>query len=210
MNTAFEIVQLSDVQLLELLCSTTDDNVLYSHFVDRFLPHVQKECLKICNRRKIDQHVGQQIAHETFERVRRYKSFKKDGIKIAHEKKAVIIYLNRVSTHLFNDFYNNEKKEDTVHRTYFDDIISSHESYDDIEGLKRKKDISIAIFKKLNPKEKAILLKDIEYKRHNKYLPDDVISVLSQELNIKPDTIRKIRQRAIEKIKKAINEINQN
>ena len=209
METTYEIEQLSDVQLLELLCSITDDNIAYSHFVDRFLPHVEKECLKICNTRKIDQHVGQQIAHETFERVRKYKSFKKDEIKIADEKKAVIVYLNRVSTHLFSDFYNKEKKENTVHKTYFDDIIASQESYNDIEGLKRKKDTAIAILKKLNPREKTILLKDIEYKKHSKYLPDDVVKALAQELNIKPDTVRKIRQRAIEKIKTAINEINQ-
>jgi DNA-directed RNA polymerase sigma subunit (sigma70/sigma32) len=52
-------------------------------------------------------------------------------------------------------------------------------------------------------------LADLEYKRHYKYLPDDVIDGLATELNIKRDTVRKIRERAIEKIKDAINEINQ-
>ena len=68
----------------------------------------------------------------------------------------------------------------------------------------------ILILKKLNPKERKVLIKDIEYKRHQKYLPNDVIISLALELNVKRDTVRKIRERAIEKIKKAIDEINQN
>jgi len=210
LETTYEIVKLSDVQLLELLCSTADDDIAYTHFLDRFLPQVEKECTKICNTRKIDLHVGKQIAHETFERVRKYKSFKKDGIKIANERKAIIVYLNRISTHLFNDYHKKERKDTVVHKFYFDDIREAQESYDDIEGLKRKKDISAIILKKLNPKERIVLIKDIEYKKHQSYLPDDVIDSLAQELNIKRDTVRKIRERAIEKIKKAIDEINQN
>jgi hypothetical protein len=52
------------------------------------------------------------------------------------------------------------------------------------------------------------VLRDVEYKRHHKYLPDDVNESLSKELCIKKDTIRKIRERAIKKIKNAIDEIN--
>jgi len=61
---------------------------------------------------------------------------------------------------------------------------------------------------KLNFKEQRVILTDLEYKRHHKYLPDDVIDTLAKQLNIKKDTVRKIRERAIEKIKKAIYEIN--
>lgn len=78
-----------------------------------------------------------------------------------------------------------------------------------IESLKNKKDLAVFIFCKLNSKEKRIILTDLKYKRHHKYLPDTVIEELARELSLKPASIRKARERAIEKIKKAIDEINQ-
>ena len=53
------------------------------------------------------------------------------------------------------------------------------------------------------------MLADIDYKRGQKYLLDDISEILAEELGVKKDTIRKIRERAIEKINKAIDEINQ-
>lgn len=206
----YRIAELTDVQLLELLCSTEQDEIAYAHFLDRFLPHVEKECSRVCKCRKIDPHIGKQIAHDTFERVRKYKSFKKDQIKIDDDRKAIVVYLNRVSTSLFNDYHKQEEKRSIIHKSYFDDIRCSQESYTDIDGLRKKRDISELIMKKLNPKERIILIKDLEFKRHQKYLPNDVINTLAVELNIKRDTVRKIRERAIGKIKKAIDEINGN
>ena len=206
----YQIAELTDVQLLELLCSTEQDEDAYTHFLERFLPHVEKECSKICKSRKIDSHIGKQIAHETFERIRKYKSFKKDQIKIDDDRKAIMVYLNRISTSLFNDYHKKEEKKAVIHKSYFDEIRSSQECYTDVEGLKKKRDISELILKKLNPKERKVLIKDIEYKRHQTDLPNDVIISLALELNVKRDTVRKIRERAIEKIKKAIDEINQN
>lgn len=204
------INQLSDVQLLEHLCSTDNDEHHYDHFVKRFLPDVQDHCQGVCKTRKLDNHIGQQIAHETFERVRKYKSYKKDGSKLQDDRKAILRYLKTISTHLFNDHHNNQKKKDIVHKSYFDDIKEAASESIDIKTLEFKKDIAVIIFKKLNKKEQAVVLKDIEYKKHQKYLPDDVTTVLAKELNVKPGSIRKIRARAIEKIKTAINEVNKN
>lgn len=210
MLTLTEIHKLSDVNLLGLLCSSSDDELLYEQFVRRFLKDVEDECTRLCKRRKLDTHVGLQIAHETFERIRKYKSFKSDQIKLSNERKAIQAYLNRISTSLFNNYHASNRNKETNHKTYFEDILDSIEcSPADVKALKNQKDLSILIFKKLNAKEQKIILTDLEYKRHHKYLPDDVIDVLAEELNIKRDTIRKIRERAIEKIKNAINEINQ-
>lgn len=207
---AFPIPDLSDIQLLENLCSTEDDVVLYDQFVNRFLPDVQKECLRICERRKLDPHVGKQIAHETFERTRKYKSFKADQVKIPNSKKAVHVYLMRIASRLFNSYHKKEKKEEVLHKTYFDEILESQEGTIDVQELERKKEITLTVFEKLNYKEKRIILADLEHKRSHKYLPDDVIDSLAEELNIKRDTVRKIRERALQKIKKAINEISPN
>jgi DNA-directed RNA polymerase specialized sigma24 family protein len=193
-----------------LLCSSSDDTLLYNEFVKRFLPDVLRECEQICKKRKVDPHVGQQIAHETFERVRRYKSFKSDRIKISNERKGILLYLYRFCVRLFNTYFNDKKETITDHRTYFDDILTPQEkSPIDVQALKSKKELAVLILQKLNVKERKIILTDLDYKRHHKYLPEDVIDALVQELNIKRDTVRKIRERAIEKIKNAINEINQ-
>lgn len=201
---------MSDVQLLEHLCSTDEDQHHYDHFVKRFLADVQVHCNRVCVVRKVDNHVGQQIAHETFERVRKYKSYTRDGSKVPDDKKAILGYLKRISTRLFNNHHNNEKKKDIVHKSYFDDIMLAVSETIDLKALKNKKDVAMIIYGKLNKKEQAVVLKDIEYKKHQKYLPDDVTAALAVELGVKPDTIRKIRARAIEKIKNTIDEVNKN
>jgi DNA-directed RNA polymerase sigma subunit (sigma70/sigma32) len=109
---------------------------------------------------------------------------------------------------LFNTYHDAEKKKDIVHRSYFDDINLAISASVDVKELKSKKDIALTIYSKLNRKEQVVIQKDIEYKKHQKYLPDDVTAELAKELNVKPDTIRKIRARAIEKIKTAIDEVN--
>ena len=208
MKNSLALKKLTDLELITTLCSTEDDAQAYEEFVYRFLPDVEKGCKGICKTRKLDLHVGQQIAHESFERVRKYKSFRKDGIKLHPDRKAVIVYLYRICTTLFNDHYNKNKKAEVVHKTYFDEISEAATTLD-IKDLTKKRDLSVAIFNKLNPKEKQVFLTDLQYKKQQKYLPDEVTDNLAATLGVKPATIREIRERAIEKIKKAIDEINQ-
>lgn len=210
MHTAIELSKLPDKELLRFLCSTADDNHVFNEFVTRFWPDIDKECSKICQNRKIDPQIGSEIAHETLDRVRKYKSFKEDEIKIKDDRKAILVYLIRISVRLFNNYHSKNNKQDIIHKTYFDDIADTVNSNFDVKDLKQKKDISLKILKKLNYKEQRVLLVDMEYKRHHKYLPDDVLDTLAEELKVKKDTIRKIRERAINKLNKAIDEINQN
>lgn len=210
MDTTIELSKLPDKELLRFLCSTADDDRIFNEFVNRFWPDIDKECSKICQNRKIDPQIGSEIAHETFDRVRKYKSFKEDEIKIKDDRKAILVYLIRISVRLFNNYHSKNNKQDIIHRTYFDDIADTVNGSFDVKDLKQKKDVSVKILKKLNHKEQRVLLVDMEYKRHHKYLPDDVLDTLAEELKVKKDTIRKIRERAINKLNKAIDEINQN
>lgn len=200
---------MGDVQLLEYLCSTENDEQPYNHFVTRFLPFLKDHCNSVSSIRKLDTHVGQQIAHETFERVRKYKSYKRDGSKLPDDRKSILVYLKKISIRLFNDHHKAAKKVDIVHTSYFDQILQAANEVTDVKSLKNKKDIALTIFNKLNTKEQKVVLKDIEYKKHQKYLPDDVTDTLAIELDVTASSIRKIRQRAIKKIKLAIDEINQ-
>ena len=202
---------LSDVELFIELCSVECDDDIYSEFVKRFLPDLKKECLQICKRRKLDQHIGVEIAHDTFEKARKYKSFKSDQVKSPESRKGVLVYLYRIATNLFNDYHNREKKNNSVivHKSYFDDLFCPPEEGISPEKLLEIRDTALYVFRQLSKNEQKVVLTDLEYKKHQRYLPDDVNERLAEEMNVEKGTIRKIRERAIIKIKKSIDEINQ-
>lgn len=202
---------LSDLELLCHLCSVSEDKEAYNEFVHRFYDEMKAECERRCLSRKLDKHIGTQIAHDTFERVKHHKTFREDKIKVADSHKGILAYLIRISVNLFNDHYRKEKKVNLLsnHKMYFDDLIGPLEIENDAIKLKQIREVTQKMFKSLNPKEQKVVIADIENKKHQKYLPDDVIDRLAEELNVKRDTVRKIRERAIEKIKTAIDEFNQ-
>lgn len=202
-----ELKKLDDIGLLELLCKT-DKNEVYDEFVNRFYNDVLEQCQIKCKSRNIDLHIGKQIAHETFERVRKYKSFDKSKLNTKNARKAILGWLYRFLIRLFYDYHNSQKSKEVQINSYFDDLAEYSESID-VENLAFKRDLANIIFNKLNKKEKEVVLADLEYKRGQKYLPDDINETLANSLGVKKASIRKIRQRAINKIKLALDEINQ-
>lgn len=206
-----QIQLLPDMDLLSELCSAEDDTILYNEFVNRFLPELKAECLAICSHRKIDQHVGIQVAHDVFEKFRKYKSFESAETNTELSHKAVLVYLFSIARNLFNDWHNDQKKQNDgfVHKSYFDGLRETITIPDTPDLLKWQKDTALKIFENLNSKEKTVVLADIDHKKNSSYLPDEISEKLAARLKVKKATIRKIRERAIAKIKIAINEINQ-
>lgn len=196
-----------DAILLEKLCSEEDDALLYAEFSKRFLPDLEKECAEICKGRKLHPHIGRQIAHDTLEKVRKYKKFRIDQVVVNDAHKGILVYLFRISINLFNDYHRKTKasQDQVFHKTYFENILESATISDTFE-LKEKKDFALKLFKALNTKEQKVILTDIEYKKFHKYLPDDVNQRLAEELGVKSSSIRKIRERAIAKLQNLINE----
>lgn len=90
-----ELKKLNDISLLELLCKT-NKNEVYDEFVNRFYSDVLEQCEIKCKSRNIDLHIGKQIAHDTFERVRKYKSFNKSKLNTKNQRKAILGWLYRV------------------------------------------------------------------------------------------------------------------
>lgn|GEM_PF-2108657 len=206
LKTTQEIKTLTDNDLLEYICSGYGDEVAYNEFVNRYIKDCQDVCERICHRRRLDSHIGVQIVTDTFEKVRRYKSYKRPATNNSDERKAIMAFLYRISLNLFNDHYNQTKKNSEPHSTYFDDLAAN--AVDSTNSLLQK-EFATQILKSLNTKEQTVMLTDLEYKKHHKYLPDEIVEKLSIELKVKPDTIRKIRERAISKVKKAIEEYNE-
>lgn len=210
MNSALNLSTLTDVELLSSLCVAGDDTEFYNEFVNRFYDDVHEECQLLCKKRKLDGQIGSEIASNTFERVRKYKSFRQSADHSANGRKAILVYLYRYVRNQFNDYHNKSKREDVVHDSYFEKIAGAAQDSIVVSDLDRKRGLTEQILKKLNDKEKRVLFTDMEYKRHQKYLPDEVLDELANELGVKKETIRKIRERVIQKINKAIEEINKN
>jgi RNA polymerase sigma factor (sigma-70 family) len=203
---------LSDVDLFVALCNEPGDDRCFTEFVKRFLPDVKQECKRKCQIKKLDLHIGQEIAHKTLENARRSGTFK-ERKDVKDPKKAILVYLYQIATNLFRDHHRKKVRDhhlQTVHRrTYFEDLIETDQFEQNPEKLQNIKENAEYIFSQLNKKEQAVVLKDLEYKKHYCYLPDEVTEELSEDLGVQKATIRKIRERAISKIKKAINEIYQ-
>ena len=89
--------QLSDLELLSYLCSVEDDQDVYEEFVRRFYKDLEIECKMRCQTRKLDKHIGIEIAHDTFEKVRRHKTFRVEEMNSANSRKGILLYLIRIS-----------------------------------------------------------------------------------------------------------------
>lgn len=208
MRPEAQFASLPDLELMDALCSTRDDQSLYNELVRRFLPELKQLCLKKCKLRNIDAHVGEQISHEVFERVRRYKSFKKDKIRTQDGHAAILSYLTRFATRLFLNYFDEQKRKEELPDSYITQFRDEASAADPAR-LQEIMEKTAQAFSKLTPRERAVVLADIEYKKHTKYLPDDVVKNLSQRHGIKPDTIRKLRQTAKQKLQQAFDEINE-
>jgi len=196
-----------DVDLLELI-RDFDDDFAYEEFVNRFHPIIEKECLNKCKLRNVDKHIGKQICHDTFDKVRTSKSFKKEKLNGKEARSAITGWLYRISSNLFYDYHNSQKTDiNNVNESYFDDLIEYANEVSASSNAEIR-DITENILTKLNSKEREVIITDFEYKRSQKYLPEDVNESLSFRLGVKKSSIRKIRERAIVKLKKAIDEVN--
>ncbi len=198
--------QVESIELLELI-RDSNDNEAYKEFVQRFLPIVKDQCLTKCKLRKLDKSIGMQIAHDTLEKTRKSKSFKKEKLNGSDSKSKITGWLFRISSNLFYDYHNSQKCNDHVYDFYIDELFLKANELNVI-SLAEKRDISIKILKKLNPKEREVVITDIEYKRSHKYLPEDVNESLANRIGVKKSSIRKIRERAVMKLNNAIDEIN--
>ena len=196
-----------DVELLELI-RDFDDELAFKEFVKRFYPIVKEECLNKCKLRNVDKHIGEQICHDTFKNVRISKSFKKAKLNGKDSKSAITGWLYRISSNLFYDYHKSQKNNKKINESYFDDLLAKASELS-ASSLSDKRDIAVKIIAKLNPKEREVVLTDLDWKRSQKYLPEDVNESLAERLGVKKSTIRKIRERAILKLKTAIDEINE-
>lgn len=208
MRSEAQYVNASDPELFHLICTVEDDDAPYKEFVRRFHPELKQFCKRTCELRKLDSHIGGTIAHDVFERVRKSKTFKKEYYKGGDGHKWVLAYLLRSASRLFLNHHNDQKRREELPDTYFDRLRALVEGIDPVK-LKDVKDITEILVKKLTPNELAVALADLEYKRHAIYLPDDVTLALSEQLGLKPASLRKTRERYKKKLNKFFNEINE-
>lgn len=205
MKTNYKLID--DIGLLELIRDQDDDQA-YKEFVNRFLPGVKEECVNKCKLRNVDKHVGEQISHETFEKVRKSKSFDPNRLNGSDTRKAINGWLYRISLNLFYDYHNSQKPDQAIPESYFDELLV-HGERADAKTLADQRDFTKKILGCLTEKEREVIITDYEWKRSKKYLPRDINASLAERIGVKKESVRKIRERAIKKIKKAIDDFNQ-
>ena len=202
-----QYVDVSDPELFHLLCTEDDDRAPYAEFVRRFLPELNTFCKRKCELQSLDRHVGETIAHDVFERIRKSKTFNRDHFSGGDGHKWVLAYLLTSARRQFLDLFNKQKRQDDVPISYFDELRKKYDAIDPGK-LKECKDLTELIVKKLTRNELAVAVADLEYKKHTKYLPDDVNLGLCEDLGITPAGVRQARARYKQKLNKAIDEIN--
>lgn len=208
MRTTTEIRNLSDTELLEYICTVGNDEVGYNEFVNRYIKDVQKLCQKICRRRRLHDHVGLQICHDALQKLRGLKSFNRNKLRAGDQRKSILGFVYVICINLFNDHHNKVTRQfGSNHGFYLDDLAEAFKVSGKIDNHRRK-ELSERILKKLSPKEQKVLLTDMEYKRHQVYLPDEVVASLCEELKVSQSALRKIRERLKTKISKEIDVIN--
>lgn len=202
--------KLPDLDLVERLCSTPDDDLIYAAFAERFHPKLTDECIKISKRRKLDELTARDIAHKTLEKFRKHKSFEMSKMRLKDPRKAILAYLCTIAYNLFNDHYHatNPATKET-RDSYFSGIFEGDRTELDPAKLQRLREQALNVFNTLNPGEQKVLLTDLEYKKAHIYLPEEINEKLAQELGVKKASIRKIRERAIKKLKKGIHDVEE-
>jgi DNA-directed RNA polymerase specialized sigma24 family protein len=183
--------QIDSIALLELIRDSDDDEA-YKEFVQRFLPIVKDQCLTKCKLRNVDKHVGLEIAHDTFEKIRKSKSFKREKLNGSDSKSMITGWLFRISSNLFYDYHNSQKCNNQVYESYIDQLFNKASEIS-VDSLAEKRDLSIKILQTLNSKEREVVLTDLEFKRSQKYLPEDANESLANRIGVKKNTVRKIR-----------------
>lgn len=210
MRTAAEIKQLPDADLLEYVCNVAGDEVAYSEFVNRYLPDTQTMCTKISGQRKLHVHVGLQISHDALAKFRGLKSFDRNKLKPPDdERKSINNLIYAICVNLFNDHHKKENRQAPEKQSfYLDEIFENAFVNGKTLDNARKKELTARLFKRINKKEQKLLLADMEYKKHQLYLPDHIVASLCEELEVTDSGLRKMRERIIKKFNKEIDVIN--
>lgn len=186
---------------------------LQTEFHARFKNRLYQNCLRLCHRNRVEDDVAKDIFQDTIlkalEGINKFSLA--DDLSFHHSTNTVFKWLNKIAFNLFLNFLKTRYKFSDV-ELCDEDLLMDYttlNSIDDIEISAGQINLEATLqsaWDNLNYKETLVIYYCIKYNCLNqKHMPDNVINEVSEVLNVKPDSIRQIKLRALIKFRAAFN-----
>lgn len=180
-------------------------------FTFRFQLDLQKKLIPICKNWGYDEHVANEIAYGTFERIWKYPRFDFSKAKQKDYYKAVSFYLYGIASHLLADHKKNQEEEENPF-TGEEEIVMDFPDIENMEIGKERKAILQERFEhiqkaldRLTPKHKIIYLTYKQYESEIKEgfkLPRKLLKKLRTELDLTQNSIRVYKKEVFDEVEK--------
>ena len=185
---------------------------LQNEFHARFKNRLYQSCLRLCHRNRLDDDIAKDFFQDTIiKALLNVNKFSFDeGLTTDHSTKIILKWLYRIAFNLFIDYLKKKTKFSTI-EFYNDEIVdySLINEIDEIEIYPHQNNLKAILqsaWDNLNDGEMLVIYSCIRYNCLNKkHMPESVINDISEILNIKPNSIRQIKLRALRKFRDAFN-----
>ncbi len=205
-------VSYSDEDLLVVISFREQNEVeakeAFKVFYDRYYRFLFSLCYNVC--KNIEPN-GEDLAKDVF--VNTMMAVYKSSNTYDSSKSKITTWLSRIAKREMLDLLNilNEKRigEKQFIPLNKDLAISDKDTEESIEIETPQKKALDEALQNLSDKERDVLLTYMMYQEGNKHLPDEVIKVLCDRYETSSINLRKIKQRALEKVKSHIKQHSQ-
>lgn len=211
------LIEVSDWELIQTMAKWNsipkEAESTFNEFYERYRSFLLKVCRKACQGFDSSNLLADDIFQNVFIKVR-YKAYTfklKDDSTNTNISKDIKAWLARIARNELINFLRKNPDEMELSNPYRirthelneNPIYAVTEEDKDAESLITKNSLD-SLLQLLNERESYILMTYMQfYDPHNpnKHLPDDILKGVCLKFNIKPGNVRKIKERAIEKLR---------
>lgn len=198
-------ISYSDEDLLVVISFREKNEVeakeAFKIFYDRYKRFLLSLCYKVCQNIEPN---GAELAKDVF--VNTMMAVYESSNTYNASKSKVATWLSCIAKHEMLDLLNilNEKRIGEKQFIPLNEDLAISDTEDNIEIETPQKKALDEALQTLSDKERDILLTYMMYQEGNKHLPDEVIQVLCDRYETSSINLRKIKQRALEKVRSHI------
>lgn len=208
-----QINNLSNSDLIEFLKQPNPSvfslSQLKTEFHDRFKNRLFQKCERMCNRSRLDTDTAKDIFQETF--LKAFVSINKftlpEELNDQHAVNKITKWLNKIALNLFVDYLSKQKKVSYVEEFNDEASISEEDEFDIELSFNNTINTEVILqttWDSLTENERLVIIICIKNGcLQNKHMPDGILTEISKRLNVKKDSIRQIKLRALKKFRQA-------